>query len=165
MSAPRLAPITWGPPALFFALAVGFTAMTGQFSPAARAVPRLIGIAMLILCGLDLLSRLTTQTGRLIARWLNPAGLEEGPPTADPRLARRQGAATFAVVAFVASFAVLGILPAVALFTLLAPRLGGRIAWPRSLAIAAAMTALIWLLFARVLGLPLFPGLLFGGTW
>ena len=165
MTPKRLAPITWGPPALFFVLALGFTAMTGQFSQAARAVPRLIGITMLVLCGLDLLSRLGTPTGRLIARWLNPAGLEEGPPTPDARLARRQTAATVAVIAFVATLVICGILPAVALFTLLAPRFGGRLGWPRSLAIAAAMTALIWLLFAQILGLKLFPGLLFGGTW
>ncbi len=161
----RLDAITWGPPVLLFAVAVGFTALTGQFSPAARAVPRLVGLVVLLLCALDLLSRLDAPIGRALAGWLNPAGLTEPHQGVDRALMARQMAATGATIGFVAAFVLLGVLPAVALFGVLALRFGGRLGWRTGLATSAAMTGLVWLLFGRVLGLALFPGLLFGGVW
>ena len=64
-------------PGALLLLAAGFTAAAAQYSPASRAVPQLIGGAVVVLCVLDIVSRSATAVGRHIATWLNPAGLAE----------------------------------------------------------------------------------------
>jgi hypothetical protein len=48
---------------------------------------------------------------------------------------------------------------------LLALRFGAGRGWLFSLVGAAGMMLLVWAVFARLLGLEIFPGLLFDGEW
>lgn len=168
-AAPRVAGAPWTEyllPVLLLVMAAGFTLMSSRFSPASRAVPQLVGGAMLLLCALDLVSRSGTGPGRRVMAWLNPAGLTEG--TEDSgirRRLRRQGLAVGGIAGFVLALVAAGILPAVAVFCLCALRLGAGLGWPRSLVAAAGIAGMVWVLFGVLLGLDLFPGLLLGGEW
>jgi hypothetical protein len=48
---------------------------------------------------------------------------------------------------------------------LIALRFGARKSWLFSLVGAAGMVLLVWAVFARLLGLDIFPGVLFDGDW
>ena len=64
---------------------------------------------------------------------------------------------------FVAGLVLIGILHAIPLFVFAAVRWRGKRSYVVSLAIAAATTLFIWLLFARLLRIELYAGLLGGG--
>ena len=153
-------------PGALLLLAAGFTAAAAQYSPASRAVPQLIGGAVAVLCVLDIVSRSATAVGRHIATWLNPAGLAE--MAADKPVGAKRGRQSVAlggIVVFTLALVLVGVLPAVALFCLVSLRAGGGLGSRASVLTAAAITLLAWLLFAILLRLALFPGLLFGGEW
>jgi putative tricarboxylic transport membrane protein len=58
-----------------------------------------------------------------------------------------------------------GMLPALGLFVLVMLRIAERARWWTAVAVAAASVALSWLLFVRLLGVPLPGSSLFPGTW
>jgi Tripartite tricarboxylate transporter TctB family len=152
-------------PVALLALAAGFTAMAAKYGAASRTVPQLIGSATMLFCALDVVSRSGTPWGRRLAAWLNPAGLSQVGPIAERRRSqqRRQFAAVGGVAGFTLALVLAGLLPSVAAFVALALRIGAGQSWRNSLLIAAAATFLVWLLFAVLLRLVPFPGLLFGG--
>jgi hypothetical protein len=162
----RLAGPRWAgyaTPVALLTLAAGFTAATAQYGAASRTVPQLIGGTTMLFCALDLVSRSDTLWGRRLAAWLNPAGRAKDGPGAGSHW-RRQAAAVCGVAGFTLALVLLGLLPAVAAFMTLALRYGARQGWRISLLTAAAVTLMVWLLFAALLGLMSFPGLLFGRT-
>jgi hypothetical protein len=128
-------------------------------------MPILIGWAMLILTALDLATRLRTPLGDAIARALNPSSLVETPETPIPRRTLRQIIGVAALVLFVTAMVLIGVLPSVPVFTLIALRFGAGKTWLFSLIGAVSMVLLVWVVFARLLGLDIFPGLLFDGDW
>jgi hypothetical protein len=99
-------------------------------------------------------------------RALNPSGLVESEAGAsDAARPEAMGHAWIAIgmlVFLVVGLLSIGILPAAALFTLIAFLLNGSRKVPAIL-IAAVFTFLIWLIFGELLQLQLFPGMLFGG--
>ena len=155
-------------PGALFVLAMGFLLMARGFPPASRMVPEMIGGAMLVLSALDMASRSATAGGRALAGWLNPAAPDTrhdvGPAGHQP-VRSRQLLALGGLMGFVALIVLVGVLPSVPVFVTLAVRFGGRRGWTASLLAAAIVTLLIWLLFALLLRLDLFPGLLLGGDW
>lgn len=153
------------PPAVMWLLSAGYLAMAYGFPPEARMVPVLIGWSMLVLSALDLLSRLSIPAGRLVARALNPSLLQEPLPDSSAGQWPRQTVAVVAVVVLALGLLLLGVMIAVPLFMLPAMRFGAGRKWWSSLLGAAAMALLMWAVFARLLGLDLYPGLLFHGGW
>ena len=148
-------------PLLLLGVAAAYVIMAQGFGVASRTVPRLVGVVTAVLCVLDAVSRTETSAGRAVTSWLNPAGA--GDIAVMHR--HRQGLALAGVAALVAAMVTIGILPAVASFGLLALRFRAGRGWATSLAAGAAIAGVIWALFGLVLGLHLFPGLLFGGGW
>jgi hypothetical protein len=129
----------------------------------ARAAPLLIGWSVVALAALDLASRTQTTLGRMLTRWLNPVGTGRREGDAAYPLARQITAIAW-IAGFVAAFALIGALYAIPLYVFAATRWRGHRPW-LACAISAAVTlAGVWLLFARLLRLELYPGLLFGGT-
>jgi hypothetical protein len=164
----RIAGVPWvayAVPLVLLALAAGFVAAAAQYGAASRTVPQLIGGATMLFCALDIISRSDTLWGRRIAASLNPAGLADASPVAErhrpPR--RRQAAAVGGIAGFTLALVLAGLLPSVAAFVTLSLRCGAGQGWRSSLLTATAVTLMVWLLFAVLLRLVPFPGLLFGG--
>jgi hypothetical protein len=131
-------------PALAAAAAASLYLATAYgYSPDARAAPLLIGWSVIVLAALDAASRTQTAVGGILTRWLNPVGT-----------GRREG---------VAAFALIGALYAIPLYVFAATRWRGQRPWLACALSAAVTLAGVWLLFAKLLRLELYPGLLFGG--
>jgi hypothetical protein len=153
------------PPAVLCLLSVGFLVVAYGFNPASGAMPVLIGWAMVVLTFLDLLTRLRVPLGDMLARALNPSSLAATHEAAVPLQAVRQLVAVGTILLYLASMLLVGVLPTVPVFMLLALRFGARRSWLFSLVGAIVMVVTVWAVFARLLGLAIFPGLLFDGDW
>jgi hypothetical protein len=156
------------PPAVLLVVAIIFEVMAHSFPPASAQVPILIGWAMIVLTAVDLLSRMNNQIGRKLTLWLSPAALTDKAeraekPENEPKR-WRQITAICGICAFSLALVYVGVAASVPVFAVIAIRWGGRFSWITSILGAAATTALIWLLFAVLLRMQLFPGLLFGGS-
>jgi len=152
-------------PALFaWLFAVGFLVLTYRLPPIARAMPVLVGWATLGLASLDLISRTGGAFGQGLMRALNPSGLklQGDADTLEPRFGLKSGIGM--VVLLVVGFLSIGILLAAPLVIFIALMLANRREPLLSAAIAAGATLVIWLLFAVLLRLQLYPGLIFGGA-
>jgi len=66
---------------------------------------------------------------------------------------------------FVAGLTLVGILPTVPVFILIALRWGGGRSVATSLLTAVLLTGLLWGTFGGLMRLDLYPGLFFGGEW
>ena len=147
------------PPLVLWLLSLGFLLMGGRLAHGAGAMPVLVGSAMLVLTSFDLATCLPGGLSAQLRALLNPAR---------PRRhsAARPALVGCALVVLVSGGLVgFGVMASVPLFVLVALRFGADRDWSFSLAGAAIVTLAVWLLFARLLGLTLFPGLLFGGEW
>ena len=160
-AAPRLTMGTTWLPAILVLVALCYVVMAQWFGVASRTVPQLVGAVTGVLCLLDTVSRTDTPSGRAIIRWLNPAG--EGEMVVAHR--HRQTLAVAGLAMLALAMVLVGLLPAVALFGLLALRFRAGRGWLVSAGAGAGIALVIWVLFSLVLGLRLFPGLLFGGAW
>jgi len=156
-------PIDYAPPLAAAAAASLYLAAAYGYSPDARAAPLLIGWSVIVLAALDVTSRTQTVLGGMLTRWLNPVGTARRAGHAAYPLTRQVSAVAW-IAGFVATFALIGALYAIPLYVFAATRWRGGRPW-LACALSAALTlAGVWLLFARLLRLELYPGLLFGGT-
>jgi len=148
-------------PALGLALfTAAFLATSYTYSAQARAFPAPVAWVTLALIALDLVSRTQTSAGEAIRRHLNPgAHTPEASHALDKHLAAALWLAVFAV-----ALALIGVLCAVPLYMFASLRFQGRRAWFTSLWISAVATGALWLLFAVLLRLELYPGYFFGGA-
>lgn len=156
------APVTGYLPALVLALlTAGYLATAYGYSPDSRIMPVLVAWSMLVLLALDLASRTCTRLGQALTRWLNPAAAwdEDGPRYP----ASQQVAAVLWLAGFATALLLIGVLYAVPLYIFASLLLRGRRSPLFSLVAAGGVTLIVWLLFALVLRLQLYPGLLFGG--
>ena len=157
------APVGGYLPALGLAVAAaGYLAVAYGYPPEARAVPAMVAWGLIALLALDLASRSETRVGRALTRWLNPAA-EPAPAGAGPSPAASLAAILW-VAGFAAALVLIGILCAVPLYVFGAMRWRGRRRFLACLAGGVGATLLVWLLFAVVLRLELYRGVLFGGT-
>jgi hypothetical protein len=151
-------------PALVWLLALAFLLLASGFSPVSREVPILVSWLTLLLSSVDLFSRMRVPAAQTMARWLNP-GVRPKEAAGKPGSTARLLMAIGGVTGFVAALVLVGVLYAVPAFLFVALYWGGRCRLAVSVLIAVLVTGLIWSLFAGLLQLELFPGLLFGGDW
>jgi Tripartite tricarboxylate transporter TctB family len=130
-----------------------FLAAAYHYPSQARNFPVAVAWVTLCLVALDIVSRTDTKVGAAVMKRLNPSGAAD---------AVRPVGRQFSAVAWLAVFALLlvliGILYTVPLYVVAALRFRGNRSWFTSLWIAAAVTGGVWLLFAVVLRLDLYPG-------
>jgi len=158
-------PVTDYLPALgLLVLTLGYLATAYQYSPDARAVPAGVAWVMLVLVGLDLVSRTKTAAGLTLMHWLNPAGDPDKMADRRPYTALKQIGAVAWVFGFALAMLFIGILYAVPLYVFASLYFRGRRPLLMAVGVSAAATAMIWLLFVAVLGLELYPGMLFSGV-
>ena len=141
-------------PGAVWLLALGFLIEAQTFSPAARAVPRLFGWTTLVLASMDLFSRMRPRSPDTAA-----ANTEARVPPA------RAAVAVGGIVLLVAGMTLVGILPTVPVFILIALHWGGSRSLATSLLTAILLTGLLWGTFGGLLRLELYPGRFFGGDW
>jgi hypothetical protein len=132
------------------------------YSPAARAFPVTVAWVMIVLVGLDLLSRTKTPIGETLIRWLNPAAAPDKKENQPHYPVSKQIASLLWLAGFVATMVLLGILPAVAINAFASMLFRGRRPLWLCLLVSASVTAVIWFLFEQVLKLELYRGVLFG---
>jgi hypothetical protein len=152
------------PAAGLLVLTIGYLATAYNYSPDARAVPAGVAWVMLVLVGLDLVSRTRTALGATLMHWLNPAG--DADKMADHKRypALKQIGAVLWIAGFAAAMLLIGILYAVPLYVFASLFFRGKRSLLLAAGVSATATAMIWLLFVAVLGLELYPGMLFGGN-
>ena len=158
-------PITDYMPALGLLIITAiYLATAYNYSPDARAVPAGVAWVMLALVLLDLISRTQTGVGTALMHWLNPAGDAVKQEAVKHYPLLKQFGAVLWVAGFAAGLVLIGILYAVPLYVFSSLYFHGRRPLLICLGVCAAATAMIWLLFAVVLRLELYPGILFGGA-
>lgn len=160
-----------GTPVTDYMPALGLLAVTAvylvtayEYSPDARAVPAGVAWVMLFLVSLDLVSRSRTKIGAALMHWLNPAGDADKLNSVKHYPVPKQIVAVAWVGGFAAAMLLIGILYAVPLYVFLSLLIQGRRPLPVCIGFSATATLMIWLLFNVVLGLDLYPGILFGGA-
>jgi hypothetical protein len=148
---------------ILFALAllvitIAYLAIAYHLKPALRAVPAAVAWIMVALLAIDLLSRSESALGLMLRQRLNPAS--ERPSLS----AARQIEAVLWILGFAALLVAIGVLYAAPVFVFAFMRFRGHRPIWISVAGGAAVTLFLWLLFAALLHLTLYPGLLFGGA-
>jgi uncharacterized membrane protein len=135
-----------------------------QYSPDARAAPLLIGWTVIVLAALDIISRTQTPVGRALSSFLNPVtNRPRHGHGAESQPVGKQIVAIAWIAGFVAAFALIGAAIAIPIYVFAATRWRGGRPFAVCLLSAALTLAGIWFLFAWLLRLELYPGLLFGG--
>jgi len=137
------------------ASAAAFLATAWGYAPDARAFPAAVASLLLTLCALDLAGLTDTAAGKIIRKSLNPTIKE--PAGAE---LSTQAAAVLSLAALVAALVLLGIEIAVPLYLITSLRFRARRPWASCFAIAAGVSAAMWLLFVAVLRLDLYRGYL-----
>jgi hypothetical protein len=137
-----------------------FLAMSYGYSSPARAFPAPVAWLTLLLIALDMVSRTNTGAGEAIRKRLNPAI----PAAEAPRSVGAQFRAALWLAAFAVLLVLIGVLYAVPLYIFASLRIQGHRSWFTCVWISAAATGGLWLLFAVVLRLELYPGYFFGGA-
>lgn len=152
------------PALVLWLLTVGYLVTAYGYSVESRVMPLLVAWSMLVLLLLDLMSRTQTRFGQALTRWLNPAAAQIDAGAPNRGMAKRQIAAVLWLAGFAAALLLIGVLDAVPLYVVASLRLRGHRSYPVCLAAGAGMALVVWLLFAVLLQLNLYPGLLFGGA-
>ena len=145
-----------------FVLAAIYLVTGYTYPPEARGFPLVVGWAGLLLSALDIAARTQTPVGIAITRKLNPAA---APEKADAHVhypLAKQIAAVLWAFGFVAAFLLIGVLYAVPAYVFASMRVRGRRPWLLCAIVAAGATLFIYLMFVQLLGIELYPGLLFG---
>lgn len=151
-------------PGMIWLVTATFIVSASRLGPVARAMPLLVGWVTLLLVTLDIVARTGTPAGRALTSGLNPAALAPAEAQAtSPSRAFWGGIAP--ILALVAGFTLIGVLPSVPVFVFASIRRRARRGILTSALIAVAVAFFIYGMFYRVLQLPLYPGLLFGGAW
>jgi len=145
-------------------LTIGYLVTAYGYAPDARAVPAGVAWVMLGLVILDLVSRTRTPLGTTLMHWLNPAGDPEAMKDHKRYPVLKQVGAVLWIAGFAAAMLLIGILYAVPLYVFASLYFRGQRPLIVAVAVSAGAIAMIWTLFVAVLGLQLYPGMLFGGA-
>ena len=158
-------PVTDYLPALgLLVLTIGYLGTAYNYMPDARAVPAGVAWVMLVLVILDLVSRTRTSLGTTLMHWLNPAGDADKMAEHKRYPALKQIGAVLWIAGFAAAMVFIGILYAVPLYVFSSLFFRGKRPLIVAIGVSTGATAMIWLLFEAVLGLELYPGMIFGGS-
>ena len=153
------------PPLVLLAITVVFILAAYGYPPASREVPLLVCYALVVLIGLDILSRTSTHVGRLVRKYLNPgSGLADLPKTEEDEehpSGRRELIAVGWVAAFTAGVMLVGILPSVPVYLASYMIVEGKKKPLFSILIAAAVVLFLWVSFEEILSIPLYRGYFF----
>jgi hypothetical protein len=155
---------TYVVPGAIWLVAVAFIIAASRLGPVARAMPLLVGWLTLVFVTLDIVARTSTPVGRALTSALNPAALTP----VDPQAAGSTHAFWLGVVpilALIAGFTLIGVLLSVPIFVFASLRWRAQRGIFTSALVALVVTLFIYGMFYKVLQLPLYPGLLFGGAW
>ena len=144
------------------AFAALFLWMSYHYPPDARAMPVRVGWVTLALAAVDLAARSRTVWGAALMRTLNPAGDADVERERPEGSRGRQALGIAMPLLFTAVLVLFGILCGAPLFLFAAIWLPDRRRWAEALLITAIACLFIWLIFAVLLKLSLFPGLLCG---
>ena len=144
-------------------IAVFYLATAYTYEPEVRAVPAGVAWVMLGLVILDLVSRTRTSAGIALMHWLNPAGDPDKMRDHKRYPVLSQVTAVLWIAGFAGAMVLIGILYAVPLYVVASLYFRGRRPLWLAAGVAAGATAMIWLLFVAVLGMELYPGVLFSG--
>ena len=151
------------PAAGLLVITIFYLATAYTYEPEARAVPAGVAWVMLALVILDLVSRTQTAAGIALMHWLNPAGDADKMRDHKRYPALKQIGAVLWIAGFAAAMVLIGILYAVPVYVFSSLYFRGRRPLWLAAAVGAGATAMIWLLFVAVLGLELYPCVLFSG--
>jgi hypothetical protein len=153
------------PPLVLLAITIVFIVAAYGYPPASREVPLLVCYALVVLIGLDILSRTSTQIGQLVRKYLNPgSGLTDLPKTEEDEeqpSGRRELIAVGWVAAFTAGVMLVGILPSVPVYLASYMIVEGKKKPLFSILIAAAVVLFLWVSFEEILSIPLYRGYFF----
>lgn len=160
MSARRLAPSLF-----ILAMAVTFLAWGHAYEGRSQAVPVLVGWAAVVLCLLDVLTHIDSGAGRVLRGALSGRPLDSGSDDGGGAEAVRPATACAWTLAFTALVAAVGFIVAVPVYTFAFMRLQAGMPWRACLATAAAVAAVVWVVFERLLSYRVFEGAVFGGQF
>jgi hypothetical protein len=139
---------------LLLAVAAYFVWSATGYEPQARLIPMIIGVMVLVL------QSWVTVREAVVTEMVPAAESIEPPPPADE--VRHVAAMCGWMLLYLVLFAMIGTLAATLLFILLFLLMQPGVRWWTALAVAAATSATIWLLFVRLMRFELYPGVLFG---
>jgi hypothetical protein len=151
-------------PGAMWLVTAAFIISASRLGPVARAMPLLVGWLTLLLVTLDIVARTGTPIGRALTSAFNPAALVPAEAQATGP-ARAFWAGVAPILALIAGFTLIGVLPSVPVFVFASLRWRAQRGLFTSSLVAVVVTLFIYGMFYKVLQLPLYPGLLFGGAW
>lgn len=147
------------PPLVLLVASLGYVCWAQEFREIPRMMPTIVGLATAVMAALDLLSRLNNR----VAAWLRVTlGADFMNPEIkhNPSL-RRESMVFTAMVGFVLTIVIVGILPAVPFFIMMYMRFWGYRSWSISLISAVAILVFVVAVFELALDYELFRGVLF----
>lgn len=152
------------------AAAAAFLVWGHAYEGRSQAVPVLVGWAAVVLCLLDAVASTDSGVGRVLRGVLSGRPLDGGPDEGPDEggggaAAVRPAVACAWTLAFTALAAAVGFIAAVPAYTFAFMRLQAGMPWRRCLATAAAVAAVVWLVFERLLSYRVFEGAVFGGQF
>lgn len=154
--------MTWKqrlPPLCIALLAVGFIWQARGFKPASGSIPLIIGWTVLMLAAIELASQSAGRVGTALNRLF--AGKASHAPTLPAVQPGLQLAAVLGLCALLAGVVLIGLVPASAIFVLVAFRFGANRPWWQAVLAGAVIAVMLWLAFGALLGLELPGGLIF----
>ena len=137
-------------PGLIWLVTSAFIVSAARLGPVARAMPLLVGWITLVLVTLEIVARASSPV---------PVGAQAGGPS------RAFWVGVAPIAALIAGFALFGVLPSVPVFVFASLRWRAQRGLFTSAVTAVAVTLFVYGTFYKVLQLPLYPGVLFGGAW
>lgn len=153
------------PPLVLLAITIVFIVAAYGYPPASREVPLLVCYTLVVLIGLDILSRTRTHLGQLVRKYLNPgSGLTDIPKTEEDEehpSGRRELIAVGWVAAFTAGVMLVGILPSVPVYLASYMIVEGKKKPLFSILVAVAVVLFLWVSFEEILSIPLYRGYFF----
>ena len=156
--------VDYMPALVLWLLTAAYLITAYGYDAESRVMPALVAWAMLLLLLLDLISRTQTRFGQALTRWPNPGAAQVKGASTDPNMTRKQFAAVLWLAGFATALLLIGVLYAVPVYVFASLRLRGRRSYLVCLTAGAGMALLVWLLFAMLLQLNLYPGLLLQGV-
>lgn len=156
--APKAVRSVW-PAAVLAGFAILMIVWSGGYNETARLVPRLVGWAMLILCAIDILSRLDLPFSQLLKDFWG-ADFRNREMKHNPRWMAELGQFMW-ITGLVAGMMTVGILPSVPAFVMAYMAFHGGRRWLECLVAGAVVFGFVFVVFEVLLDYTLYRGLLF----